>query len=110
MRIRWTLTVSTGGTVSALAVCFGLALAFSAPAYAVCNPNGTANEVIGCIDDANAASKVRLTKFYATYLKSFDAKCQASNPGGGSGGHQDRAVCLQDMLKAEGARIGLPAN
>jgi hypothetical protein len=72
-----------------------------------CNPNGTANEVIGCIDDANIATKTRLSSYYSSqYLNSFDTQCQAEFPGGGSGGHEDRAKCLQKKLQDAAGKSG----
>jgi hypothetical protein len=85
-----------------------LAVMPATSAKAVCNPNGTANEVIGCIDEANAVMQKWLAAFYPKFLNSFSAQCQTQFPGGGSGGHSDRATCLQDKLKAEAARVGLP--
>jgi hypothetical protein len=82
----------------------------TSPVHAACDPNGVANEVIGCIDTDNAATKARLAKFYSRYLNSFATQCQAENPGGGSGGHLDRATCLQKRLKQEALRVGIPAN
>jgi hypothetical protein len=84
-----------------------LAFALATPAQAACNPNGTANEVIGCIDEDNIATKRQLSRFYSSqYLDSLDAQCQAEFPGGGSGGHEDRAICLQEKLKDAAAKAG----
>jgi hypothetical protein len=102
------LSVCRYGALSA-AFCF-FAVGLTPPVHAECNPNGTANEVIGCIDDANVATKKQLTLFYSRYLQSLDAKCQAEFSSGGSGGHQDRATCLQQKLKDEAARIGMPGK
>ena len=90
-----------------LAALCGLAVMTATSARA-CNPNGTENEIIGCIDEANAAMQKRLAAFYPKFLNSFSAQCQTQFPGGGSGGHSDRATCLQDKLKDEATRVGLP--
>lgn len=87
---------------------FAAGLATATPVRATCNPKGTANEVIGCIDEDNLTTEKQLTKFYSKYLRTLDAKCQAEFTGGGSGGHEDRAVCLQKSLKDEAIRIGMP--
>jgi hypothetical protein len=100
---------ATSVKATVAAVCI-LIFGASAPALAKCNPNGTANEVIECIDEDNAAQKSRLAGFYPSHLNSFDVKCQQQNPGGGSGGHQDRAFCLQNMLKEEASRVGMSPN
>jgi hypothetical protein len=92
------------GTLCVLAI----ELATATLAHAQCNPKGTANEVIACIDEDNLSTEKQLTQFYSRYLSNLDAKCQAEFTGGGSGGHQDRAVCLQNKLKDEAARIGMP--
>jgi hypothetical protein len=76
-------------------------------AQAQCNPNGTANEKIGCIDEVNIATKRWLSIYYDSgYLNSLGAQCQAEFPGGGSGGHEDRATCLQKKLQDAGAKVG----
>jgi uncharacterized protein YecT (DUF1311 family) len=80
----------------------------TSPAKAECNPNGTENQIIGCVDEANAALKKRLIKAYPLFLSRFEARCAEQNPGGGSGGHSDRAQCLAAKLKEEKARVGLP--
>jgi hypothetical protein len=103
-RLRLPPTLSAVGATFCL-LAFGLAT----PARAVCNPDGTANEVIGCIDDDNIATKRQLSRFYpAQYLDSLDVQCRAEFPGGGSGGHEDRAICLQRKLKDAAAKVGFP--
>ena|ERR1700730_4889574 len=104
-----TRSASRSGLVLANILCL-FAVEDATLVQAACNPNGTANEVISCIDDANLAAKKQLTQFYSQYLGSLDNKCQAEFSGGGSGGHQDRAICLQNKLKQEAARIGMPSK
>lgn len=72
-----------------------------------CNANGTAHQQIGCIDNANAELKEQLRRHYSLYLDSFLAECARINPGGGSGGHEDRAICASSAFKAEAKRVKL---
>jgi hypothetical protein len=95
-------------TLVCVVICCSLVMTSTSPALAKCNPNGTANEAIGCIDEGNDATKKQLARFYSRYLYTFNTQCQTQFPGGGSGGHSDRAMCLQDKLKAESGRVGLP--
>jgi uncharacterized protein YecT (DUF1311 family) len=102
------LLIDRSSIVIATLCVFAVGLTTAMPAHAQCNPNGTANEVIACIDQDNVATEKQLTQFYARYLSALGAQCQAQFPGGGSGGAQDRAICLQNKLKDEAARIGVP--
>ncbi len=94
--------------IALLAVAAATAAFDVSPAKAECNPNGTENQIIGCVDEANAALKKRLIKAYPAFLKRFETRCAEQNPGGGSGGHSDRAQCLAARLNEEKTRVGLP--
>lgn len=72
-----------------------------------CDSNGTANQQIGCIDNANAHLREQLSRHYSHYLDSIFETCAKDNPGGGSGGHEDRAICARSALKAEAIRVNL---
>jgi uncharacterized protein YecT (DUF1311 family) len=70
-----------------------------------CNPNGTANEVIGCLHNANVDQSKNLNKRYSKYLDSIFETCAKKNTGGGSGGFDDRTRCVTEALGAEEKRI-----
>jgi hypothetical protein len=99
--------------VSICAVLLGVAAVMLAcsvqakPKKVSCDPNGTPNLVIGCIDNANLDIWEKLNRNYGRYLDSLYAKCQKDNPGGGSGGHEARATCVSKALEAEARRVNL---
>lgn len=75
------------------------------PRKGSCNPRGTANEVIGCLHNANVDHSKKLNKQYSKYLDSIFEKCAKDNTGGGSGGFDDRTRCATEALGAEAKRI-----
>jgi hypothetical protein len=87
-------------------ICLGsLICLLAAPALAcigeeVCNPDGTANEQIGCMHNDNVSrAKALQSKLGDTVCKVF-AECAAEFTGGGSGGHSDRVECASKKLDA----------
>ena len=79
--------------------------ALAKPQKAKCNPTGTQNERIGCLHNANVDQWEQLNRFYARYLDSIFEKCAKDNPGGGSGGFEDRTSCATKALEAEAKRV-----
>ena len=77
------------------------------PQKGKCNPNGVAFEVIGCVHNANVDQWRKLNKNYSKYLDSMFDKCAKDNPGGGSGGFDDRTTCVSKALDAEAKRVNL---
>jgi hypothetical protein len=77
------------------------------PKKVKCDPDGTANERIGCLHNANVDQWSKLNSHYSRYLDSLIDKCAKDNPGGGSGGFEDRTTCVSKALEAEAKRVNL---
>lgn len=82
--------------------------AFAKPEREKCNPNGTANETIGCVQNMYVDLWEKLVKHYENKLDAVVAACAKEKPGGGSGGHQDRVECVTKRYEEEAKRVKLP--
>ena len=64
-----------------------------------CNPNGLMMQQIACIEEKNEADAKLLGGNWRRELEKFQAECLKENPGGGSGGREDRATCVSEKIK-----------
>lgn len=79
-------------------VAFGLA-SVSPVIASDCNPNGVGMQQIACIEDQNEADAKKLGGNWPQLLKSYQSICVKEYPGGGSGGREDRAACVSELIK-----------
>jgi hypothetical protein len=102
------LRISQMFVATTLAACIALPnIGNTKPRRVQCNLEGVAFEVLGCLHNDNVDYWEKLNRHYAKHLDAIFAKCQRDNPGGGSGGFEDRINCASKTLEEEAKRVNM---